>query len=70
MNCVRDYIELEKIRLSRQSCDIDQPGKTDQECLGISSIRYISFVENSFKHEGFGNDQHRVDQHRLFDLQR
>lgn len=49
MNCVRDYIELEKIRYpGNLSISINQEKQT--ECLGIVPLVIFPFVENSFKH--------------------
>ena len=49
MNCVRDYIELEKIRYpGNLSISINQQPQT--ECLGIVPMVIFPFVENSFKH--------------------
>lgn len=49
MACVRDYIELEKIRYAGNlSISINQEEKT--ECLGIVPMVIFPFVENSFKH--------------------
>jgi two-component system LytT family sensor kinase len=49
MNCVRDYIELEKIRYpGNLSISINQEQQT--ECLGIVPLVIFPFVENSFKH--------------------
>jgi two-component system LytT family sensor kinase len=49
MNCVRDYIELEKIRYpGNLSVSINQQAET--ECLGIVPLVIFPFVENSFKH--------------------
>lgn len=49
MSCVRDYIELEKIRYpGNLSISINQEQKT--ECLGIVPFVIFPFVENSFKH--------------------
>lgn len=49
MNCVRDYIELEKIRYpGNLSVSINQEQGTD--CLGIVPLVIFPFVENSFKH--------------------
>jgi len=49
MSCVRDYIELEKIRYpGNLSISINQEQKT--ECLGIVPLVIFPFVENSFKH--------------------
>lgn len=49
MNCVRDYIELEKIRYpGNLSISINQQKQTG--CLGIVPMVIFPFVENSFKH--------------------
>jgi len=49
MNCIRDYIELEKIRYpGNLSVSINQQQQT--ECLGIVPMMIFPFVENSFKH--------------------
>lgn len=49
MNCVRDYIELEKIRYpGNLAVSINQQQQT--ECLGIVPMVIFPFVENSFKH--------------------
>lgn len=49
MNCVRDYIELEKLRYpGNLSISINQEQQT--ECLGIVPLVIFPFVENSFKH--------------------
>jgi two-component system LytT family sensor kinase len=49
MSCVRDYIELEKIRYpGNLSISINQQQQT--ECLGIVPMAIFPFVENSFKH--------------------
>jgi len=49
MNCVRDYIELEKIRYpGNLAVSINQDQKT--ECLNVVPLVIFPFVENSFKH--------------------
>jgi sensor histidine kinase YesM len=49
MNCVRDYIELEKIRYpGNLAISINQQPET--ECLGIVPLVIFPFIENSFKH--------------------
>jgi sensor histidine kinase YesM len=49
MNCIRDYIELEKIRYhGNLSVSINQEKST--EVLGIVPLVIFPFVENSFKH--------------------
>ncbi len=49
MNCVRDYIELEKIRYpGNLSISINQQEQTEH--LGIVPLLIFPFVENSFKH--------------------
>lgn len=49
MNCIRDYIELEKIRYpGNLSVSLNQEQSTD--CLGIVPLVIFPFVENSFKH--------------------
>jgi sensor histidine kinase YesM len=49
MSCVRDYIELEKIRYpGNLSISINQEQQT--ECLDIVPFVIFPFVENSFKH--------------------
>jgi sensor histidine kinase YesM len=49
MDCIRDYIELEKIRYAGNlSVSINQEKNTD--CLGIVPLVIFPFVENSFKH--------------------
>jgi LytS/YehU family sensor histidine kinase len=49
MNCIRDYIELEKIRYpGNLSISINHDPKTDH--LGIVPLVIFPFVENGFKH--------------------
>lgn len=49
MNCIRDYIELEKIRYpGNLSVSVNQENGTD--CLAIVPLVIFPFVENSFKH--------------------
>ena len=49
MNCVRDYIELEKIRYAGNlSISINQEPRA--EYMGIVPLVIFPFVENSFKH--------------------
>ncbi|HZY82813.1 MAG TPA: histidine kinase [Cyclobacteriaceae bacterium] len=49
MDCIRDYIELEKIRYpGNLSVSMNQEKGT--ECLGIVPLVIFPFVENSFKH--------------------
>jgi two-component system, LytTR family, sensor kinase len=49
MDCIRDYIELEKVRYAGNlSVSINQEKSTD--CLEIVPLVIFPFVENSFKH--------------------